>query len=59
MVSMCMVPYLAVASDAVISYHAVTRCEEKGCMRRCGGQGDVLAGIAGLFSFWAAEKEKQ
>jgi NAD(P)H-hydrate repair Nnr-like enzyme with NAD(P)H-hydrate dehydratase domain len=38
---------------------SVIHCEEKGCKRRCGGQGDVLAGVAGLFSFWTAEKEEQ
>eukprot|EP00002_Diphylleia_rotans_P028646 TRINITY_DN5788_c0_g1_i4.p1 TRINITY_DN5788_c0_g1~~TRINITY_DN5788_c0_g1_i4.p1 ORF type:complete len:300 (-),score=56.59 TRINITY_DN5788_c0_g1_i4:91-990(-) len=28
-------------------------CHEKGCPRRCGGQGDVIAGSAGIFAAWA------
>lgn len=45
--------------DIISNGVTVVRCEEIGCMRRCGGQGDVLAGMAGLFSFWASEKEER
>lgn len=27
--------------------------DEQGCMRRCGGQGDVVAGTLGLFHLWS------
>jgi|APGre2960657444_1045066.scaffolds.fasta_scaffold00201_6 ATP-dependent NAD(P)H-hydrate dehydratase len=29
------------------------RCAEHGSPRRCGGQGDVLAGTTGVFAAWA------
>ncbi len=35
----------------------VISCSELGSMRRCGGQGDVLSGIAALFYFWATQAE--
>ena len=40
-------------------FFSVIECREEGCTRRCGGQGDVLAGITGTLSFWATEREKQ
>jgi ATP-dependent NAD(P)H-hydrate dehydratase len=27
---------------------------EKGSLKRCAGQGDLLAGLTGLYVFWAA-----
>jgi len=43
----------------VVFLVAVVVCEEKGSRRRCGGQGDILSGIAALFSFWAAKWEQR
>lgn len=38
----------------------VLSCTETGSNRRCGGQGDVLAGVLGTFSWWAQwAKQKQ
>lgn len=34
-------------------------CAEPGSARRCGGQGDVLAGIMGTFAAWAALHERR
>ena len=34
-------------------------CEESGCPRRCGGQGDLLSGTIGLFSHWAKQSIKR
>lgn len=47
------------AVDIISNGAKVIRCTETGCPRRCGGQGDVLSGIAGLFSYWMAQKETQ
>ena len=40
-----------VASSATT---AVLRCAEEGSLRRCGGQGDVLAGTISVFVAWSA-----
>lgn len=34
--------------------------KESGCYKRCGGQGDVLAGLSGLYGYWdyLSKKEK-
>lgn len=29
-------------------------CDERGSLRRCGGQGDLLSGALGVFSYWAS-----
>ena len=36
---------------------AVISCDEQGCPRRCGGQGDLLSGSIGLFNYWAKQAE--
>ena len=36
----------------------VLRCSEQGSPRRCGGQGDVLAGLSSTFAAWAAAKAR-
>jgi len=33
-------------------------CDSPGSLRRCGGQGDVLAGVVGLFVAWAAQARR-
>lgn len=38
---------------------AVVRCEEEGGLKRCGGQGDVLAGAIGTFAAWASFQAEQ
>ena len=30
---------------------------EPGCLKRCGGQGDILAGLLIVYSYWAKTKE--
>ena len=42
--------HVATADGATGIVHASTR----DCLRRCGGQGDVLAGVTGIFALWAA-----
>lgn len=43
------------AADVVAAGGAVAAvCDEPGSPRRAGGQGDVLAGLAGVFAGWAA-----
>lgn len=41
---------VVVRGDAVLKYEAT-----KGSPRRCGGQGDILAGCLGIFAFWATK----
>lgn len=36
-----------------IYFPIVLECNERGCPRRCGGQGDLLSGTIGLFSHWS------
>ena len=38
---------------------SVLECKEKGSPRRCGGQGDILAGAIGVFFAWATQTEKR
>ena len=33
--------------------------QEEGCLRRCGGQGDVVAGTLGLFHLWSWQANQQ
>ena len=39
--------------DIISDGHTVITCNEKGSPRRCGGQGDLLSGSMGVFSFWS------
>eukprot|EP01128_Nolandella_sp_AFSM9_P000085 TRINITY_DN1013_c0_g1_i1.p1 TRINITY_DN1013_c0_g1~~TRINITY_DN1013_c0_g1_i1.p1 ORF type:complete len:379 (-),score=52.55 TRINITY_DN1013_c0_g1_i1:22-1059(-) len=41
------------ASDLISDGTSVLECSTQGARRRCGGQGDVLAGILGTFNAWA------
>ncbi|CAD6185683.1 unnamed protein product [Caenorhabditis auriculariae] len=46
--------YLKGNSDLVVTPDGrVSKCDAKGSMRRCGGQGDVTAGTLGLLLSWA------
>ena len=54
---MCVKLWLSLGMCFVIL--AVVLCEEQGSRRRCGGQGDILSGIAALFSFWAVRLEQK
>lgn len=37
---------------------AVIECQVDGSPRRCGGQGDLLSGSLGVFSYWARKAIK-
>lgn len=39
--------------DVISDGKSCVQCREQGCPRRCGGQGDVLAGMVGTFSHWS------
>lgn len=39
--------------DVIASQSQVYVCDEQSGLRRCGGQGDVLAGLCGVFGAWA------
>ena len=39
--------------DVLSNGTAVLVCSEEGSLRRCGGQGDVLAGCLGTFAYWS------
>jgi len=39
--------------DLISDGQNVAICNEQGSPRRCGGQGDVLSGALGVFSFWS------
>lgn len=41
--------------DVLIS---VLICSEPGSPRRCGGQGDLLSGSLGVFTYWSKEVAK-
>ncbi|XP_030836566.1 ATP-dependent (S)-NAD(P)H-hydrate dehydratase [Strongylocentrotus purpuratus] len=41
------------ANDIISDGHNVLVCCGEGSPRRCGGQGDILAGTMGVFTFWA------
>ncbi|KAG2490399.1 hypothetical protein HYH03_011199 [Edaphochlamys debaryana] len=45
------------AEAGALGRQPLLRCSEPGALRRCGGQGDVLAGTAGAFLCWAAKSE--
>ena len=45
--------------DIISNGEIVFGMEEEGSMRRCGGQGDVLAGSLGLLSHWAQLQGKE
>lgn len=40
-------------NDVLSNGKDVLICSEEGSLRRCGGQGDVLAGCLGTFTYWA------
>jgi ATP-dependent NAD(P)H-hydrate dehydratase len=39
--------------DIITDGHSVITCNEKGSPRRCGGQGDLLAGAMSTFAHWS------
>lgn len=39
--------------DIIANGMKVIICSERGCPRRCGGQGDILSGTMGVYNFWA------
>lgn len=39
--------------DIISDGKSIRVCDEPGSGRRCGGQGDVLSGAMGVFSYWA------
>lgn len=39
--------------DIISNGHATFGCHEKGSLRRCGGQGDLLSGAVATFSHWS------
>ena len=45
-------------NDIISDGDIVLSTSEPGSGRRCGGQGDILSGTTGLFSFWAHERHK-
>ena len=42
--------------DSISNGQVSVVCSEEGSPRRCGGQGDVLSGLAGLFLYWAMKQ---
>ena len=44
-------------SDLISNGSIQTECSVEGSFRRCGGQGDILAGAIGTFSYWAHVNE--
>ena len=40
-------------TDMICTGDNVIECAEVGSFRRCGGQGDILSGAMGIFSYWA------
>ena len=42
--------------DSISDGHVSLVCSEEGSPRRCGGQGDVLSGLTGLFLYWAMKQ---
>ena len=44
-------------SDIISDGEAILECQEPGCLKRCGGQGDVLAGSIATFAGWARAAE--
>ena len=43
--------------DIISDGRAILECTEEGCLKRCGGQGDVLAGSIATFAGWARAAE--
>lgn len=39
--------------DIICDNHKLVTCAESGSLRRCGGQGDILAGSVSTFAYWA------
>jgi len=46
------------AIDIISNGKEVLQCEEKGGLKRCGGQGDVLSGTTACFLGWAKNYEE-
>ncbi|CBY30443.1 unnamed protein product [Oikopleura dioica] len=42
--------------DSISNGEISVVCAEEGSPRRCGGQGDVLSGLTGLFLYWAMKQ---
>lgn len=45
--------------DRIASGAHSTVCDDKGCLKRCGGQGDILCGILATFQAWKFAHFKQ
>lgn len=45
--------------DIITNGEKVIECHENGAPRRCGGQGDLLSGIIGLFSYWTSGSNRR
>lgn len=44
------------AEDIIVNKRGTLVCNEQGSNRRCGGQGDILAGSMGTFAYWASQQ---
>lgn len=44
------------AEDVIANKRGTLVCDEQGSARRCGGQGDILAGCMGTFAYWASKQ---
>jgi len=44
------------AEDIIVNGRETLVCTEQGSVRRCGGQGDILAGSMGTFAYWASKQ---
>jgi ATP-dependent NAD(P)H-hydrate dehydratase len=42
------------SSDTCLQMTTDIDCDERGSLRRCGGQGDLLSGALGVFSYWTS-----
>lgn len=42
--------------DVIANKRGTLICTEQGSARRCGGQGDILAGSMGTFAYWASKQ---
>ncbi|XP_050525206.1 ATP-dependent (S)-NAD(P)H-hydrate dehydratase [Daktulosphaira vitifoliae] len=49
---------LKAEEDMIVNKRTTTINREKGSSRRCGGQGDILAGSLGTFAYWATKQNK-
>lgn len=43
------------AKDLIVNKTGTFECIEQSSVRRCGGQGDILAGSLGTFAYWATQ----